>query len=228
MAAVRERAGGRRGGARSPSSGRRAERDRGRRRRGRGGGARAGRRVGAERAGGARDSSREETVSEARAARGRSRGAPGAALSPFSGRGRLARAAGISGRRKGQRGAVVRSRSSLRPRRGLGAGPAAPAAGGPGRGPARERGWEEGPSCSRVRGRDPLRAPELPPLPHPRWKVWGGLGPRPMLWDRISPPWPPARSAREAGCPGEPAPELSRPCPRWTARPSAAVRGGRG
>lgn len=42
--AVRERAGGRRGGARSPSSGRRAERDGGRRRRrGRGGGARAGR-----------------------------------------------------------------------------------------------------------------------------------------------------------------------------------------
>lgn len=32
-----------------------------------------------------------------------------------------------------------------------------------------------------------------------------------MLWDRISPLWPPARSAREAGCPGKPAPEPSRP-----------------
>lgn len=31
-----------------------------------------------------------------------------------------------------------------------------------------------------------------------------------MLWDRISPPRPPARSAREAGCPGKPAPETSR------------------
>lgn len=31
-----------------------------------------------------------------------------------------------------------------------------------------------------------------------------------MLWDRISPPRPPARSAQEAGCPGKPAPETSR------------------
>lgn len=30
-----------------------------------------------------------------------------------------------------------------------------------------------------------------------------------MLWDQISPPRPPARSAREAGCPGKPAPETS-------------------
>lgn len=57
-------------------------------RRGRAGGA-AG--VGAERAGGARDSSREETVSEARAARG----SGGSALSPFSGRGRRTREDGV-------------------------------------------------------------------------------------------------------------------------------------
>lgn len=75
------------------------------------------------------------------------------------------------------------------------------------------------------------RLPDCPRRSHPRWKVWGGLGARPMLWDRISlprpPARPPARSAGEAGCPGKPGPraEPGRAVPGWSARPagSAAV-----
>lgn len=67
-------------------------------------------------------------------------------------------------------------------------------------------------------------SPNCPRLPHPRRKVWGGLGLRRMLWDRISLPRPPARSSGEAGCPGKPSsrPEPGRPAPGGSARPAAA------
>ena len=71
------------------------------------------------------------------------------------------------------------------------------------------------------------RPPSCPLLPHPRRKVWGGLGLRPMLWDRISLPRPPARppaQAEEAGCPGKPSsrPEPGRTVPGRSAHPAAA------
>ncbi|KAM9212101.1 LOW QUALITY PROTEIN: uncharacterized protein PS065_011545 [Dugong dugon] len=86
--------------------------------------------------------------------------------------------------------------------------------------------WSGGPcSCCPARGWDLRQGPELPPAPPTPTESLGRAWPEADVVDQISLRGllSASRSAREAGCPGKPAPDPSRaPCP-WQERSPAAV-----
>lgn len=156
-----------------------------------------------------------------------------AALSPDSGgRRRTREGQGLGAQGGAAAGTAVRPSAFLRPpraaSRGLGSGES-----GARRHRVRRRGLVRGsgaqgagvPRAVRSAAGIFSRPPNCPWLPHPRRKVWGGLGRRPMLWDRISLPRPPGRAPAPLGRRAvleSQAPEPRRSVPGWSASPAAA------